>query len=60
VTFVVATETLWLVYIVSLEFTALAVVGFLIRLIIQGVVRRYRGAVARTNEYWAARNRVSP
>jgi hypothetical protein len=52
----IATETLWLVYIVSLEFAVLAVVGFLIRIVIRRVVRWYRDAVAKTNDYWAARN----
>ena len=50
----IATETLWFVYIVSLEFAALAVVGFLVLCAIRALVRWYRGAVARTNEYWAS------
>jgi len=52
----IATETLWLAYIVSLEFAVLAVVSFLIRTVFRRVVRWYRGAVAKTNDYWAARN----
>lgn len=49
----ITTEILRLVYVVSLEFAALAVVGFLTRIVIRRVVRWYRDAVARTNEYWA-------
>jgi hypothetical protein len=60
VTFVVATETLWLVYIVSLLFAVLAVVGFLIRIVIRRVVRWYRDAVAKTNDYWAAYDGSGP
>ena len=51
----IATETLWLVYIVSLEFAAIAVVGFLVSRAIRALVRWYRDAVAKTNDYWAAR-----
>lgn len=50
----IATKTLWLVYVVSLEFAVLAAVGYLVRLAVRSLVRWYLVAVARTNEYWAS------
>jgi len=52
----ITTGILRLLYVISLEFAAVAVVGFLVRLAFRGLVRWYRDAAAKTNEYWAARN----
>jgi hypothetical protein len=52
----IATKTLWVIYIVSLEFAALAAVGSLVRFAVRSLVRWYWGAVAKTNDYWAARD----
>jgi hypothetical protein len=54
----ITTGILRLLYVISLEFAALAAVGCLVRLAVRALVRWYHGAVARTNEYWATRNPV--
>ncbi len=54
----ITTGTLWLLYVISLGFAALALVGLLVHLAIRALVRWYRGAVTKTNEYRATRNPV--
>ena len=55
----ITTGTLWLLYVISLGFAALALVGLLVHLAIRALVRWYRGAVTKTNEYWAAQTAVT-